>query len=365
MAGRRPLLKQLGELTAADFAKHPLWVEVHHQDQDQPWYESTDEATVRPWDGPVPTPLPRGRLHARATITLQDGREFAGYAAAERSPGAKNAGRRQMGSIQPGLFGKYRNSRAHTFWGGKVGIDEDARRAFFAAVESESPFPMRFAIEPGLIRGLGASVFASGFIDGFYRLLDKSEVRVEAGVKPEPIRQKRPSKTETLKEELSRVADLVRSNQRKEALAHAQRLVNLHARNGDCWEELAYAWAANRNYPLSIEASENAIACNKRDPYRYKDACWLATRTKQWSAALSFAERGRSLKIQWQVRMMFTDEFGAYGARALYELGRYAEALKWLEPVTPVHVALTFPDDPLSKVRALVKACRAGLKARK
>ncbi len=60
---------------------------------------------------------------------------------------------------------------------------------------------------------------------------------------------------------------------------------------------------------------------------------------------------------------MFIDEFGAYGAGALDELGRYAEALEWLEPVTPVHVTLTFPDDPLAKVRALAKAYRAGLKA--
>lgn len=48
-AGQKPLLRQFGDLTPADFKAHPVWVNCHVIDYDESWYEETDEETFRPW----------------------------------------------------------------------------------------------------------------------------------------------------------------------------------------------------------------------------------------------------------------------------------------------------------------------------
>src|SRR5438552_16309205 len=47
----KPEMKQESELTLADFLRHPIWIGVHNYDVDEPWYEESDEETVRPWTG--------------------------------------------------------------------------------------------------------------------------------------------------------------------------------------------------------------------------------------------------------------------------------------------------------------------------
>ena len=50
----KPELKQFGDLTPADFDRHPVWVGCHTVDYDEAWYEDTDEETFRPWAGILP-----------------------------------------------------------------------------------------------------------------------------------------------------------------------------------------------------------------------------------------------------------------------------------------------------------------------
>jgi len=38
-AGPKPLLRQFGDFTPADFEAHPVWVNCHVIDYDEPWYE--------------------------------------------------------------------------------------------------------------------------------------------------------------------------------------------------------------------------------------------------------------------------------------------------------------------------------------
>ena len=40
---RKPILKQFGDLQASDFARQPVWVSVHTLDNEEPWYDDTDE----------------------------------------------------------------------------------------------------------------------------------------------------------------------------------------------------------------------------------------------------------------------------------------------------------------------------------
>lgn len=63
---RKPILKQFGDLTPADFADHAVWVSVHTLDYDEPWYDDNDEETFRPWTGKLPVAPQDGMFLVRA-----------------------------------------------------------------------------------------------------------------------------------------------------------------------------------------------------------------------------------------------------------------------------------------------------------
>src|ERR1700722_4879299 len=74
-----PQVKQESELLPMDLVRHPVWVGVHGYDSDQPWYESSDEETFRPWQGPLPFDETRGVAIVTATIELADGSLYNGF----------------------------------------------------------------------------------------------------------------------------------------------------------------------------------------------------------------------------------------------------------------------------------------------
>jgi hypothetical protein len=39
---QRPELRQMSSLALEDFDRHPVWVQSHIMDYDEPWYEETD-----------------------------------------------------------------------------------------------------------------------------------------------------------------------------------------------------------------------------------------------------------------------------------------------------------------------------------
>jgi hypothetical protein len=75
----KPELKQFGDLTAADFERHPVWIGCHTADYEEPWYEQTDEETFRPRTGDLPADPSEGMLLVRATIQLRDGTTLPGF----------------------------------------------------------------------------------------------------------------------------------------------------------------------------------------------------------------------------------------------------------------------------------------------
>ena len=76
-----PILKQIEDLTRSDFELHPVWVGVHNNNIDQPWYAQSDEQTYRPWTGPLPFssggqfPI----FFVAASFYLADGTVYSGY----------------------------------------------------------------------------------------------------------------------------------------------------------------------------------------------------------------------------------------------------------------------------------------------
>jgi len=102
----KPELKQFGELSPADFQRHPVWIACHTEDFAEPWFNETE---------------------------------------------------------QPHLFV---SGKSFGFWGGMAGVRPDRRTALYEALGKgpEALFPIRFSTDADLATGV-----AAGQIDGFYR----------------------------------------------------------------------------------------------------------------------------------------------------------------------------------------------------
>ncbi|MEY2428803.1 MAG: hypothetical protein QOJ40_1688 [Verrucomicrobiota bacterium] len=151
-----PELKQFGDLSPADFDRHPVWVSCHGTDEGQPWYEETDEETFRPWTGALPVGQANGMFLVRATFELRNGSRYSGFI----TPGFHET---DLGVLQPHVFV---GERCFRFWGGMLGIPAEERQAFYSALEQipDAVFPLRFDADSGLATGAVA-----GQIKGFYR----------------------------------------------------------------------------------------------------------------------------------------------------------------------------------------------------
>jgi hypothetical protein len=156
----KPLLKQFGDLTEADFAMHPVWINCHTADTDEAWYDETDEETFRPRGGDLPAQPSEGMLLVRATGTLRDGSRLPGFLTPAFEP-------EDLGTMQPQMFV---GSALFSFWGGVLGISKEGRAAFYQAVgkSADQIFPIQFAADPGLAEGA-----ASIQIRGFYKTSGK------------------------------------------------------------------------------------------------------------------------------------------------------------------------------------------------
>jgi hypothetical protein len=153
----RPLLKQFADLTEADFERHPVWIQCHVMDYEEPWHDDTDEETFRPRSGALPAEPGEGTLLVRASGTLPDGSRLPGFLTPAFEAG-------DLGTMQPHLFAA---TTLFAFWGGAFGIAPERRAAFYEAVRRgpADAFPLRFAAEAGLSRGV-----TTVEVLGFYRL---------------------------------------------------------------------------------------------------------------------------------------------------------------------------------------------------
>jgi len=165
---RKPLLKQFGELKPADFDTVPVWASCHSFDNDEPWYDDTDEETFRPWAGSLPVDPSDGMFLVRATLRTADGREFAGFV----TPAVPQAGP-DLGLLQPNLAAA---ARFFAFWGGIAGVSPEEKAAFYSLLHADAGiFPIRFSCDAALASGV-----CSGLIAGFYRSLSLDRHVIES-----------------------------------------------------------------------------------------------------------------------------------------------------------------------------------------
>jgi hypothetical protein len=151
----KPELKQFGDLSPADFERHPVWIACHTEDFAEPWFDETDEETFRPWTGTLPVSPSDGMLLVRATFELLGGSHHDGFL----TPALEG----EIGTLHPHLFV---GDQSFGFWDGMFSIRADRRSAFYKALGKgpEAIFPIRFSTDPNLATGV-----VTGRVDGFYR----------------------------------------------------------------------------------------------------------------------------------------------------------------------------------------------------
>lgn len=149
----RPNLKQFGQLMPDDLVTHPVWVSCHSVDDDEPWYDETDEETFRPWLSEFPVAADEMYLVA-CEFMMADGFRHQGFATPSFQPG-------DMGLIQLQIFSP--SGRSHPFWLGMFPRQEEID-SFYTdfAKGASSVFPLTFSALPGL-----TTAFCSGTIQGF------------------------------------------------------------------------------------------------------------------------------------------------------------------------------------------------------
>jgi hypothetical protein len=143
-------LKQLADLTEQDFQEHPVWIGCHTADYDEEWYDDTDEETFRPRNGPLPATLREGMLLIRADATLSDGTKLPGFLTPASKPD-------DLGIMQPHVWV---GERKFGFWGGIVGLPDDYKQGFLAAVRRRATevFPLVFSSPSDLVDGVSEAV---------------------------------------------------------------------------------------------------------------------------------------------------------------------------------------------------------------
>lgn len=164
----KPELVQAWDFTREHFERHPVWVSCHVEDYDEPWYEDTDEATMRPWTGPLPAEPSVGGLEARATCILADGTRLDG----SLTPAAPGESGQLLATMQPTMF--LPDGSLVFFWEGSVKQDEQHARLYRALGKSAAEiFPIQCAALEGLVGGISRCT-----VDGFYSTPDGATVRL-------------------------------------------------------------------------------------------------------------------------------------------------------------------------------------------
>ena len=159
-AGPKPLLRQFGDLTTADFETHPVWVNCHVIDYDEPWYEETDEETFRPWLKSTPVDPAETMFLVRSSLMLADGTKLSGFITPQHPQ--ENEGKPDLGLIQPQLF--LPTGKRVPFWFGIMTPPKELMADMYASLGKAEPqvFPLAFTAEEGLASGI-----VSGTVHGF------------------------------------------------------------------------------------------------------------------------------------------------------------------------------------------------------
>ncbi len=143
----RPEFRQFGALRADDFARHPVWAQMHTTDYDESWYDDDDldEESFRPHEGPLPVSPEEGMYLVAAEALLADGSTLSAFL----TPASGD----DLGLLQPHVFAR---GKAWGFWGGLVGMSEAAQDEFHSALgkSPEQVFPLQVGAQDGLATGV-------------------------------------------------------------------------------------------------------------------------------------------------------------------------------------------------------------------
>lgn len=169
MSDDRPELVQFGDLTPDHFARHPVWIQCHVVDYDEPWYEETDEETFRPRGGPLPADPSEGMLLARAAFVFADGSRHDGFL----TPAIPGDPMELLGLMQPQLF--LPDGALGGFWEGVMARGEAEHAAFYRALgkTASDVFPVDCSASPELVGGI-----AQATLRGFYSMPRRGPVQV-------------------------------------------------------------------------------------------------------------------------------------------------------------------------------------------
>jgi hypothetical protein len=165
----RPELVQFGDLSADHFARHPVWIQCHVVDYDEPWHEETDEETFRPRTGPLPADPTEGMLLARAAFVLADGSRHEGFL----TPAVPGDPMELLGIMQPQIF--LPTGGLGAFWEGIVARTPAAHAAFYDALgkTAREVFPIDCFADPALVGGVTQAT-----LRGFYAMRRGGAVEV-------------------------------------------------------------------------------------------------------------------------------------------------------------------------------------------
>lgn len=168
---RKPHFKQFSELILADFDDHPVWVNCHLVDYDEPWYDEINEETFRPWIGDIPIDPNKATFLVKATFTIADGTVLNGFITPVSNVNKDVT--EILGSIQPYIFA-LSGKRIH-FWFGSIPCSDEGIKNIYYLLEKNSKdiFPIEFVAESGLVKGV-----TSGTIPGFCYMEENRKVKI-------------------------------------------------------------------------------------------------------------------------------------------------------------------------------------------
>ncbi len=180
-----PELKQIWDLSYADFERNPVWVGVHDFDVGEPWHTASNEGAYRPWNQTLPAKAEAGRILVAAVLELRSGDCHTGFFTAVPEswdvppPGFSSISSRYggpelglVGVQQPRIFVGHQQ---FSFWGGRSGIPPEKRQTFYDLLGKtpENIFPLRFWADRSLATGI-----LMGEVKGFYKVISKQPLEI-------------------------------------------------------------------------------------------------------------------------------------------------------------------------------------------
>lgn len=354
----KPKLKQDYQFRAKDFLDAKLWVNVHGLDEDEPWYESTDETTFRQWYGETPVDPKKHLFLVAASMTLANGSVFTGaiYAYQFDDLSAQD-GCTLMECTQPRIFV---GRESFSFWGGRIGVTQEKRKRFYEVLKlsPESIFPIEVMAEEGCV-----DIAINGKIEGFYRL--DSSVGNERRI---IIEQGFNLAGELLQEGLENSRDnkcLLSLNitELDRAIKEASERIVSEYNNPKAWYARSIINRKKRDHYAAATDALVSVMLQADNGEAYPWLCLLLNEANLFSDCVRYARIGLSAKFaEPTLEHHYKGQIKLHLARALYENGNYQEALELLEDMPKgAGVTGSLASNRMANRNYLLRACKKKL----